>query len=250
MRLQDRTAIVTGSGRGIGKAIAMKLAAEGAKVAVADIDEESASATAAEIREQGSEALAVKADVTDLAAVEAMIEKVHKAFGRIDVLVNNAGWDKVEPFLKNSPDDWDRVISINLKGVIHMSRTVLPLMIENGYGKIVNIGSDAGRVGSTGEAVYSATKGGIIAFSKTIAREMAKHHINVNVVCPGPAKTALFQKVVKDNPKLGTALEKAIPFRRLAEPDDIANAVCFFASDEASYVTGQTLSVSGGLTMA
>lgn len=249
MRLKDKTAIVTGGGRGIGEAIAKKLAAEGAKVAVADLDEQSAEGIVKDIRKQGGEALAVKADVTDLASVAAMAEKVRGKFGSIDILVNNAGWDKVEPFLKNDPEDWDKVIGINLKGVIHTSKTVLPIMIEHGHGKIVNIGSDAGRVGSTGEAVYSATKGGIIAFSKTLAREMAKHRINVNVVCPGPAKTPLFQKVVDDNPKLGTALEKAIPFRRLAEPEDIANAVCFFASDEASYVTGQTLSVSGGLTM-
>lgn len=250
MRLQGSAAIVTGGGRGIGEAIAIKLASEGAKVAVADLDEQSAAATAEAICARGGEAFAVKADVTDLSAVEAMAAKVREQFGRIDVLVNNAGWDKVEPFLDNSPADWDKVIGINLKGVIHTSKTVLPIMIEQGCGKMVNIGSDAGRVGSTGEAVYSATKGGIIAFSKTLAREMARHRINVNVVCPGPANTPLFQKVVKENPRLGKALEKAIPFRRLAEPEDIANAVCFFASEEAAYVTGQTLSVSGGLTMA
>ncbi|HEX7063700.1 MAG TPA: SDR family NAD(P)-dependent oxidoreductase [Bacillales bacterium] len=249
MRLEEKVVLVTGGGRGIGEAIARKLASEGAKVAVTDLDGQSAARTAETIRERGGEALAVKVDVTDLVSVETMIEEVQEKFKRIDILVNNAGWDKVEPFLKNVPEDWEKVIEINLKGVIHTCKTVLPLMIENGYGKVVNIGSDAGRVGSTGEAVYSATKGGIIAFSKTLAREMAKHRINVNVVCPGPAKTPLFQKVVDDNPKLGTALERAIPFRRLAEPEDIANAVCFFASDEASYVTGQTLSVSGGLTM-
>lgn len=250
MRLLDKVAIVTGGGRGIGEAISQKLAKEGAKVAVADLDEQSAAETAESIRKQNGEAIPVKVDVTNLARVEAIVEQVQKTYGRIDVLVNNAGWDKVEPFLKNSPEDWDKVISINLKGVIHTTRAVLPIMIDQGYGKVVNIGSDAGRVGSSGEAVYSATKGGIIAFSKTMAREMAKHQINVNVVCPGPANTQLFQKVVEDNPKLGSALERAIPFRRLAEPADIANAVCYFASDEASYVTGQTLSVSGGLTMA
>lgn len=250
MRLNGKAAIVTGGGRGIGQAIAIKLASEGARVAVADLDEQSAEETAQTIRNEGGEAFAVKADVTSLADVEAMAATVRHNFGRIDVLVNNAGWDKVEPFLDNTPSDWEKVIAINLKGVIHTSKCVLPMMIDQGSGKVVNIGSDAGRVGSTGEAVYSATKGGIIAFSKTLAREMAKHQINVNVVCPGPANTPLFQKVVKDNPKLGKALEKAIPFRRLAEPEDIANAVCFFASDEADYVTGQTLSVSGGLTMA
>jgi 2-hydroxycyclohexanecarboxyl-CoA dehydrogenase len=247
--LRDKVAIVTGGGRGIGKAISLKLAAEGAKVAVADLDEQSATATAEWIRKQHGEAKAVKVDVTRLRDVETMADQVQKTYSRIDVLVNNAGWDKVEPFLNNSPEDWDKVIAINLKGVIHTSRMVLPIMIDQGYGKVVNIGSDAGRVGSSGEAVYSATKGGIIAFSKTMAREMAKYRINVNVVCPGPANTQLFQKVAEDNPKLGSALERAIPFRRLAEPEDVANAVCYFASDEAAYVTGQTLSVSGGLTM-
>lgn len=247
MRLKDRTAIVTGAGRGIGEAIAMKLASEGARVAIADLDKASAKKCADAI---GANAMAVEADVSKLEDLANIVEEVHKAFGRIDILVNNAGWERIGPFLDSVPEDWDKVIGINLKGVIHSCKTVLPIMVEQEYGKVINIGSDAGRVGSTGEAVYSATKGGIIAISKTLAREMAKHHINVNVVCPGPAKTPLFQKVVEDNPKLGSALERAIPFRRLAEPEDIANAVCFFASDEAAYVTGQTLSVSGGLTMA
>ncbi|HET7657987.1 MAG TPA: 3-oxoacyl-ACP reductase family protein [Bacillales bacterium] len=247
MRLKDRTAIVTGAGRGIGEAIAMKLASEGARVAIADLDKASAEKCANAL---GANGMAVEADVSKLEDLANIVEEVHEAFGRIDILVNNAGWERIGPFLDSVPEDWDKVIGINLKGVIHSCKTVLPIMVKQGYGKVVNIGSDAGRVGSTGEAVYSATKGGIIAFSKTLAREMAKHHINVNVVCPGPAKTPLFQKAVEDNPKLGSALERAIPFRRLAEPEDIANAVCFFASDEAAYVTGQTLSVSGGLTMA
>jgi 2-hydroxycyclohexanecarboxyl-CoA dehydrogenase len=171
-------------------------------------------------------------------------------FGRIDVLVNNAGWDKVQPFLESNESDWDKVIAINLYGTLHCCKAVLPAMVAQGYGKVVNIGSDAGRVGSSGEAVYSAAKGGIIAFTKTLARELARYKINVNCVCPGPADTPLFAEIGAENPKLREALQKAIPFRRLARPEDLANAVAFLASDEAEYITGQTLSVSGGLTMA
>jgi 2-hydroxycyclohexanecarboxyl-CoA dehydrogenase len=164
--------------------------------------------------------------------------------------VNNAGWDKVEPFLKSNESDWERIIAINLYGTLHCCKAVLPVMVEQEYGKVVNIGSDAGRVGSSGEAVYSAAKGGIIAFTKTLAREMARYKINVNCICPGPADTPLFAEIGEENPTLKEALQKAIPFRRLALPQDLANALTFLASDEAGYITGQTLSVSGGLTMA
>ncbi|MFP5372548.1 MAG: SDR family NAD(P)-dependent oxidoreductase, partial [Actinomycetes bacterium] len=168
--------------------------------------------------------------------------------GRIDVLVNNAGWDKAAAFVDSDPEDWDRVVQINLYGVLHTSKAVLPVMAEQGSGSVVNLGSDAGRVGSSGEAVYAAAKGGVIAFTKACAREMARHQVNVNVVCPGPTDTALFASM--GGPGLREALTKAIPFRRLAQPADVANAVAFLASDEASYITGQTLSVSGGLTMS
>jgi len=164
-------------------------------------------------------------------------------------LVNNAGWDKVEPFLKSEPSTWKAIIDINLMGQIHTSKEILPIMVENGYGKVINISSDSARVGSSGEAVYSAAKGGIVAFTKTLAREMARHEINVNCIAPGPADTPLFKEIGETNEKLVASLEKAIPFRRLAQPSDIANAVAFLASDEAEYITGQTLSVSGGLTM-
>jgi len=250
MRVKDKVAIVTGGGRGIGEAICKKLAKEGAKTVVTDISLETAQETVDKITSEGGEAIAVQMDVTKMSDVNSVVEQVKDQYGKIDVLVNNAGWDKIEPFLQNTEETWDKVIGINLRGVLNTCKAVLPEMIEQGSGKVVNIGSDAGRVGSTGEAVYSATKGGVIAFSKTIAREMARHKINVNVVCPGPANTPLFQDVAKQNPKISEALEKAIPFRRLAEPEDIANAVCYFSSDEASFVTGQTLSVSGGLTMA
>jgi 2-hydroxycyclohexanecarboxyl-CoA dehydrogenase len=246
-RLDDKVTIVTGAGRGIGRGIVEKLAAEGAKVVVSDIDEESARETAEAI---GGGAVGLRADVTSKESVEAMVEEVVDRFGRVDVLVNNAGWDKVEPFLKSNESDWERVIAINLYGTLHCCKAVLPVMVEQEYGKVVNIGSDAGRVGSSGEAVYSAAKGGIISFTKTLAREMARYKINVNCICPGPADTPLFAEIGGENPKLKEALQKAIPFRRLALPQDLANAVTFLASDEAEYITGQTLSVSGGLTMA
>jgi 2-hydroxycyclohexanecarboxyl-CoA dehydrogenase len=246
-RLDDKVTIVTGAGRGIGRGIVEKLAAEGAKVVVSDVDEESARETAGAI---GGGAVGLRADVTSKESVEAMVDEVVDRFGRVDVLVNNAGWDKVEPFLKSNESDWERVIAINLYGTLHCCKAVLPLMVEQEYGKVVNIGSDAGRVGSSGEAVYSAAKGGIIAFTKTLAREMARYKINVNCICPGPADTPLFAEIGEENPKLKEALQKAIPFRRLALPQDLANAVAFLASDEAEYITGQTLSVSGGLTMA
>ncbi|GAA5167070.1 glucose 1-dehydrogenase [Pseudonocardia eucalypti] len=246
-RLEDRIAMVTGAGRGIGRAIAEKFAAEGATVVALDIDGETASDTAKTI---GGGAVGLVLDVTDRAAVAEVTAEVHRRFGRIDVLVNNAGWDKIGPFTESDPADWDRIIAINLYGVLHTSRAVLPLMAERGYGAVVNLASDAGRVGSSGEAVYSAAKGGVIAFSKTMAREMARSGPRVNCVCPGPTDTALFASLGGDQPKLRESLIRAIPLRRLAEPADIANTVAFLASDEACFLTGQTVSVSGGLTMA
>jgi 2-hydroxycyclohexanecarboxyl-CoA dehydrogenase len=237
---------VTGAGRGIGRAIALRLAGEGAKVAVTDIDETTAKSTAAEI---GDAAIALRVDITNRAEVASAVAETERRLGFIDVLVNNAGWDKAEPFIQSSEETWEKVLSINLMGPLNCTKAVLPGMVERGRGRIVSISSDAGRVGSSGEAVYSAAKAGIIGFSKTLAREMARHKINVNVVCPGPANTALFNDLAGPNPRLMDALKRAIPFGRLAEPEEIAAAVAFFASDDAQYITGQTLSVSGGLTM-
>jgi 2-hydroxycyclohexanecarboxyl-CoA dehydrogenase len=245
--LKNKVAIVTGAGQGIGKAIAEKLASHGATVVVTDVNEDTANQTAAAI---GGGAIAIRTDVTSRESVDAMVDQVRRELGRIDVLVNNAGWDKTSPFVDFDPGDWDRVIQINLYGVLNTSKAVLPVMAAQGFGSVVNLASDAGRVGSSGEAVYSAAKGGVIAFTKSTAREMARHQVNANCVCPGPTDTALFASIGGDDPKLRDALTKAIPFRRLAQPSDLANMVAFFASDEANYITGQTVSVSGGLTMS
>jgi 2-hydroxycyclohexanecarboxyl-CoA dehydrogenase len=242
--LEDKIAIVTGAGQGIGRAIADKLAAQGATVVVTDLDEANAKLAAAGL----PGAVAIRADVTDRQDVQAAVDRVMQQFGRVDVLVNNAGWDKASPFVDSDPADWDRAIAVNLYGVLHTCRAVLPIMAGQGGGAVVNLGSDAGRVGSSGEAVYSAAKGGVIAFTKSLAREMARHQVRVNCVCPGPTDTALFASFA--GPKLREALTKAIPFRRLGQPADVANVVAFLASDQAAFVTGQTISVSGGLTMS
>ncbi len=247
--MAGKVAIVTGAAQGIGRAIATRLATEGAKVAIADIQEDVANATAQELRAAGCTAVAVKLDVTSLASAQAAAQKVAQEFGGIDVLVNNAGWDKLEPFIESTPETWDKVIAINFRGVIHCCKAVIPQLQSRGGGKIVSIASDAGRVGSMGEAVYSGCKGAIIAFSKTLARELARNNINVNVVCPGPTETALLHGVMDKQPKVLDAMKRGIPMRRLGQPQDLAGAVAFLASTVADYVTGQVISVSGGLTM-
>ncbi|GAA4536162.1 3-oxoacyl-ACP reductase family protein [Pseudonocardia xishanensis] len=238
-----RIAIVTGAGRGIGRAIAERLAADGCTVVATDVDEATASETGEVVGGVG-----MRADVADRESVASMVEQVRERFGRVDVLVNNAGWDVAGPFVDSDPEVWDRIVKINLYGVLHTCKAVLPLMIAQGGGTVVNVASDAGRVGSSGEAVYSAAKGGVIAFTKTIARESARHGINANCVCPGPTDTALFASMGGE--RLRESLVKAIPFRRLAQPSDLAATVAFLASPDAAYLTGQTVSVSGGLTMS
>ena len=222
-------------------------------MAVLDRDEAAAGVTAKSIAGGGGDAVAFACDITDRTAVDAAVAAVTARLGDIDVLVNNAGWDIFRPFLKTGPAEWDKLIAINLVGALHMHHAILPGMVARKAGRIVNIASDAARVGSSGEAVYAACKGGLVAFSKTIAREHARHGITVNVVCPGPTDTALFAdyKQGAGNPeKLVEAFTRAIPLGRIGQPDDLPGAVMFFASDAAAYVTGQVLSVSGGLTMA
>ena len=218
-------------------------------IIVTDVNIDNANETVSIVEKEGGKAVAVYCDVTKLESVQEAVGASLAHFEKIDVLVNNAGWDKVEPFLKSEPSTWKLIVDINMMGQIHTCKEILPVMIKNGSGKVINIASDSGRVGSSGEAVYSAAKGGVIAFTKTMAREMARHKINVNCISPGPSNTPLFEEIGSYNEGIAAALEKAIPFRRLAQPSDIANSVAFLASEEADYVTGQTLSVNGGLAM-
>ena len=252
-RFAGRTVVVTGGGGGIGGATCRRFAAEGARVAVLDRDLEAAERVAQAVARAGGEAAALRCDITERASVDAAVAAVEARLGPIDVLVNNAGWDVFRPFAKTEPAQWERLIAVNLTGALHMHHAVLPGMVARKAGRIVNIASDAARVGSSGEAVYAACKGGLVAFSKTLAREHARHGITVNVVCPGPTETALFEdyKQGAGNPeKLVEAFTRAIPLGRIGRPEDLPGAILFFASDDAAYVTGQVLSVSGGLTMA
>ena len=252
MEPSGKTAVVTGGGRGIGRAIALALAQDGCNVAILDLIEENAQAVKKEVEALGRRALALRVDLTQYNQVQTAIDKILGELGQIDILVNNAGWDKMEPFLESTPEMWEKVIAINFKAVLYTCKTVVPHMVARGSGKVVNIGSDAGRGGSSGEVVYSGMKAGVIAFSKSLAREVARHNININVVCPGLTETPLLDEVRHTSEKTAKIIEsitKAIPLRRVGTPEDIANAVAFLASSRADYITGQTLSVSGGLTM-
>ena len=251
-RFDGKTVIVTGGGGGIGGATCRRFASEGAQVAVFDMNLEAAEKVAADIRAGGGQAAAFACNITDRAQVDAAVAAAQTQLGPIAVLVNNAGWDVFKPFLKTVPAEWEKLIAINLTGALHMLHAVLPGMVERKYGRIVNVASDAARGGSSGEAVYSACKGGLVALSKTLAREHARQSITVNVVCPGPTDTALLEdyKQGAGNPeKLVEAFTRSIPLGRIGQPDDLPGAILFFASDDASYITGQVISVSGGLTM-
>lgn len=250
---QGKTIIITGGGGGIGSATAHHMASRGGLVAVFDRDLDAAEKSVAAIKAEGGDAQAFGCDITIRKQIEQAVAATEKAFGPISVLVNNAGWDIFRPFLQTTPEEWEKLIAINLVGALHMHHAVLPRMIERKYGRVVNIASDAARVGSTGEAVYAACKGALVSFSKTLAREHARDGITFNVVCPGPTDTNLFADYAKGagNPeKLMEAFRRSIPLGRIGTPNDLPGAIAFFASDQAAFITGQVLSVSGGLTMS
>lgn len=246
MKLNDRVAIVTGAASGIGLATAQGLAQAGATVVLGDIADDRGEQAAAQLRAAGHRAEYARCDVTDQKSVDAFRDAVLGRHARVDVVANVAGWGKIQPFLDNDDDFIAKVVELNFMGTVRVSRAFLPGMVERRYGKIVNVSSDAGRVGSTGETVYSGAKGGVIAFTKGLAREMARHGITANCVCPGPTDTPLLGAVPE---KHREAFQRAIPMRRFAKPSEIADAVLFFASSRSDYVTGQVLSVSGGLSM-
>jgi 2-hydroxycyclohexanecarboxyl-CoA dehydrogenase len=245
--LAGKTAAVTGGANGIGAATVRRLAAAGARVVVIDLDEPAGAALA----ETTPGAVAMPCDITDYAALRAVFDGLIDTLGGIDVLVNNAGWDRVGRFIDSGPELWGTLLRINLTGLFNATHLALSHMVTTDGGRIVNVASDAGRVGSSGEAVYSACKGGAISFTKSIAREAAKHHITVNCVCPGPTDTPLLTQIKQDNRAAAVmdAIVRATPTRRLAHPDEVADAITFFAA-APEHITGQVLSVSGGLTMA
>jgi len=250
--LSDKVVIVTGGASGIGKATCLRFADEGSKVAIFDLNGDGASEVADSINNEGGTAASFTLDLADYGAVQKAVADAEAALGPIDIMVNNAGWDRFEPFLKNTPDFWNKIIGINLLSVFNMHHAVIPGMVERGAGRVVNIASDAGRGGSSGEAVYSACKGGIIAFGKTMAREHSRQNITFNTVCPGVTDTPLFDGFLEgsDNPeKLLQAFTRAVPLGRIGTPDDLPGAILFLSSDDAAFITGQTISVSGGLTM-
>jgi 2-hydroxycyclohexanecarboxyl-CoA dehydrogenase len=250
----NRVALVTGGAQGIGRGIAAVLAAQGFRVAIADLNFETATQTAKDLSQRGGTVIAVETDVTDTASVQAAVRRVEHEVGPVEIAVNNAGWDDFMPFVATTEEFWDKILDINFKGALRVTKTVLPGMIDRGFGRIVNVGSDAGRVGSSLESVYSGAKGGIIAFTKTLAREVATKGITANAVCPGPTDTPALRKFAdgagQDAEKVISGMVRAVPMKRLGTPEDIGPAVAFFASDAAGFITGQTLSVSGGLTMA
>jgi 2-hydroxycyclohexanecarboxyl-CoA dehydrogenase len=251
--LAGKVVIVTGGAQGIGRAIVTDCARSGADIVIADLNEEMAQATAQEVGQLFAQKIvAVRTDVTSLESVQQMKEATIQHFGRIDILINNAGWDQFIPFLKTTPEFWEKIIDLNYKGVLNTCYTFLPQMVAAKSGSIVNVASDAGRGGSMGESIYAGCKAGIIAFSKTLAREHARDNIRVNVVSPGITETGLYDDIVATDfgQKVMDAIVKSVPLgRRGGQPGEISPAVVFLASEAARYITGQVLSVNGGLTM-
>ena len=250
--LKEKVAIVTGAGSGIGRAIALRLAAEGAIVGVFDINPGGANETAGLIEAAGGRAFATVCDITDYPAVKAAVATFETAAGPTNILVNNAGWDTPMPFLKTDEAFWKKVVAINYFGPLHVTHAVAQGMSDRKSGRIVNIASDAGRVGSSGEVVYSGCKGATIAFGKALARELARNSVTINTVCPGPTDTPAMDAFVgtgEQGQKIRDAMVRGVPLGRIGVPDDYPGIVAFLASDDASFITGQTISVSGGLSM-
>jgi 2-hydroxycyclohexanecarboxyl-CoA dehydrogenase len=254
--MNERVLVVTGAGSGLGKAVSQRLAADGVFVAVTDIDAQSGENVVKELEQNGGRAGFWPCDVTSIESITAAADAIANERGGIDGLVNNAGFDRPGFFLETEPPLWDDLIAVNLKGVLNCTYIFAPLISDRcratGYGRIVNIASDAGRVGSMGEAVYAAAKGGVIAYTKSMARELARDRVTVNAVCPGPADTPMTDGI-RENPFGQKMMERMIqvtPFKRLADATEVADAVSYFAGEEARFVTGQVLSVSGGLTMS
>ncbi len=248
--LVGKRVVVTGGASGIGREICKRFGEEGSDVGIFDLNEAGAQETADIIGKAGGQANAYRVDITDRASVDAAVA-AFAARGPVDILVNNAGWDKPIAFLDTDIDFWKKIVDLNLYGPLHMHHAVLPIMVAQKSGRVVNIASDAGRVGSSGEAVYSACKGGIVSFTKTVARELARANVQLNAVCPGPTDTPLFEEFAQgeSGAKVAEGLKRAIPMRRLGEPGDYPGIVSFLCSDDAAYITGQVISVSGGLTM-
>jgi 2-hydroxycyclohexanecarboxyl-CoA dehydrogenase len=249
--LKDRAVIVTGGANGIGAAIARRLAEESCAVGIFDLDAAAGEKVTGEIEAGGGRASLHAVDITDYDAVARAVASFESAFGPVSFLVNNAGWDRAANFLDTTPDFWRKVVAINLFGPLNMNHVVLRGMAARGFGRVVNVASDAGRVGSSGEAVYSACKGGIISLTKTLARELVGKGVILNTICPGPTDTAILRSFLEgpDGTRIAEGLKRAIPMRRLGAPEDYPGLVAFFLSDDAAYITGQTISVSGGLTM-
>jgi 2-hydroxycyclohexanecarboxyl-CoA dehydrogenase len=251
MRLQGMNGVVTGGAQGIGRAIALRLARDGANIGILDIKKDTAEKTAGEIRSLGVKAMAIQCDATDYAQVKDSVARIHKEYGSIDILINNAGIDMAAPFVDTEPSQWDKILNVNYRSFLIASHVCIPYMIENKHGNIVSMGSDAGRIGAAGEVLYCGTKAAIMASSKALARELAKYNIRVNAVSPGPVHTDLWDQLHpgEKGQKVAEAVTKIIPMRRLGTPEDVADVVAFFVSEDARYLTGQVLSIDGGLTM-
>jgi 2-hydroxycyclohexanecarboxyl-CoA dehydrogenase len=250
--LSEKIAVVTGGGSGIGRAISVRLAEEGMRVAILDLNVQGAQATAEGIRTSGGRAHVESCDISDHASVNRAVAAVEEQLGPIHTLVNNAGWDTPMPFLKTAPDFWQKVVAINYMGPINVTHAVTSLMAKRNGGRVIFIASDAGRVGSSGEVVYSGCKGATIAFAKALARELARNNVLLNCVCPGPTNTPAMDSFVgtgEQGQKIRDAMVRGVPLGRIGEPTDYPGLVAFLASDDASFMTGQTISVSGGLTM-